>query len=68
MSILDRAQPPSQPRHGRPQLAIVGLAATLALSVGVAVLLELVDPVVVSAQQLEGIVELPFLGSLPRIR
>jgi uncharacterized protein involved in exopolysaccharide biosynthesis len=68
VSILDRAQPPSQPRRGRPKLAILGLAATLALSLGVAVLLELVDPVVVSAQQLEEIVELPFLGSLPRIR
>ena len=41
--------------------------ATLAVSIGVAVLLELVDPVVVSARQLEAIVELPLLGSLPRI-
>ncbi len=68
VSVLDRAQPPSRPTRSRPKLAVLGLAATIALSVGVAVLLELIDPVVVSAQQLEDIVELPLLGSLPRIR
>jgi uncharacterized protein involved in exopolysaccharide biosynthesis len=68
VSILDRAEPPSQPKRSRPKLAMLGLAATLALSLGVAVLLELIDPVVVSAEQLEEIVELPLLGSLPRIR
>lgn len=68
VSILDHAEPPTQPKHGRPKLAVLGLMAAFALSGGVAVLLELVDPVVVSARQLEGIMELPLLGSLPRIR
>jgi len=68
VSVLDRAQPPSEPKRSRPKLAVLGIMATLAASIGVAVLLELVDPVVVSAQQLEAIVELPLLGSLPRIQ
>jgi succinoglycan biosynthesis transport protein ExoP len=68
VSVLDRARPPAEPKRSRPRLAVFGFVATLALSAGLAVLLELVDPVVVSAQQLEGIVELPLLGSLPRIR
>ena len=68
VSVLDRAQPPSKPERSRPKLAALGLVATLALSAGVAVLLELIDPVVVSARQLEAIVDLPLLGSLPRIR
>jgi len=67
VSVLDRAQPPAEPERSRPKLAVLGLMVTLALSAGLAVLLELVDPVVVSARQLEGIVGLPLLGSLPRI-
>jgi len=68
VSVLDRAQPPAEPERNRPKLAALGLVATLALSAGVAVLLELIDPVVVSARQLEAIVDLPLLGSLPRIQ
>ncbi len=68
VSVLDRAQPPAEPTRSRPTLAVFGFMATIALSAGLGVLLEFVDPVVVSAQQLEGIVDLPLLGSLPRIR
>jgi uncharacterized protein involved in exopolysaccharide biosynthesis len=68
VSILDRAQPPSEPSRSRPKLAVLGLMATFALTAGVAVLFELLDPVIVSAHQLEGIAELPLLGSLPKTR
>ena len=67
MAILDRAQPPSGPIRPRWVVLLAGAGATLALSLALAVLLELVDPVVVSARQLEGIAEHPVLGSLPRI-
>jgi uncharacterized protein involved in exopolysaccharide biosynthesis len=67
VSILDPAQPPSSPSLSRWHLLAGGVSATLVLAVGIAVLLELVDPVIVSTRQLEAIAERVALGSLPRI-
>jgi capsular polysaccharide biosynthesis protein len=44
-----------------------GLVGSLAFALALAVLLELVDPVLLSPRQLEDIASLPVLGSLPRI-
>lgn len=67
VSILDPAQPPSAPSRPRWHLVAGGVMGALVLAFGIAVLLELVDPVIVSTRQLETIAEQPVLGSLPRI-
>jgi capsular polysaccharide biosynthesis protein len=41
--------------------------ASLALALGIGILLEIRDPVLVSADQLELVSELPVLGSVSRI-
>ena len=68
IEILERARPPAQPKLSRLLLAVAGIVASLGLAVAVALLLELVDPVVLSYQQLEQVIDRPVLGSLPRIR
>jgi uncharacterized protein involved in exopolysaccharide biosynthesis len=67
VSLLDPAVPPRAPEVSRWLVAAGGLGASLALALALAVLLELVDPVLISNRQLEEIAELPVLGSLPRI-
>ena len=44
-----------------------GLGASFALAFGIAILLELLDPVVLNVEQLETLVGQKVLGSLPRI-
>jgi succinoglycan biosynthesis transport protein ExoP len=68
VSILNRARPPSMPVRPRWMLLVGGIAASLAFALGVAVLLELIDPVVVSAGQLEKIADPRVLGSMPWVR
>jgi uncharacterized protein involved in exopolysaccharide biosynthesis len=67
VSLLDPATPPRAPQLSRWLILAGGLGASLALAIALAVLLELVDPVLLSARQLEEIASLPVLGSLPRI-
>jgi uncharacterized protein involved in exopolysaccharide biosynthesis len=68
IEILERARPPAAPKRSRWLLLAAGIALSLGLSVAVALLLELLDPVVLNARQLEQLVDRPVLGSLPRVR
>lgn len=63
---LDEAQAPPSPDRPRWMIAAAGVAGTLALALASAVLLELFDPVVVNARQLEQLSSHPVLGSVPR--
>ena len=67
VSLLDPAVAPGAPAVSRWLIGAGGLAASFGLALALAVLLELVDPVLLSNRQLEDIAELPVLGSLPRI-
>lgn len=67
VEVLDRAVPPSSPERTRLKYLIAGLAASLLGAVGVAMLLELLDPVIVSARQIEDELGLRVLGSIGRI-
>jgi uncharacterized protein involved in exopolysaccharide biosynthesis len=67
VSLLDPAMPPKSPQVSRWLVLLFGVAGSLVVSLAVAVLLELIDPVLIDARQLEDIGELPVLGSLPRI-
>lgn len=67
VSLLDSAQVPTSPKLPRWMILGGGVAGSLAVALALAVLLELVDPVVVSAQQLEELAKRPVLGTIPRV-
>jgi uncharacterized protein involved in exopolysaccharide biosynthesis len=67
VQVLDRAEPPSQPDSKRLRMLLVGLAGAVFAALAVGIALELLDPVVVSAKQLEDELGLPLLGSVGRI-
>ncbi len=67
VSILDAARVPSSPEIPRWLVALGGLAASIALAVAIAFLLELIDPVVLGARQIHKHDGSPVLGSLPYV-
>ena len=67
VSILDNAAVPSAPARPRWMILLAGLAGTVALAVGVAVLLELIDPVVIGASQIGKLSDRPVLGTVPLV-
>ncbi len=66
LSIVDSAEPPSEASKKRLKLAVLGVVASLALAGGIGVFLEILDPVLVSENQLQSITNLPCLGIIPR--
>lgn len=67
VSVLDRALPPSEPELRRRKYMLMGLLASLTAAVGIGVLFELLDPVIVSGEQIERSFAVPVLGSIPKI-
>jgi uncharacterized protein involved in exopolysaccharide biosynthesis len=65
VKILDPALPPSSPDRPSSMVALVGLMGSLGLALAIAVLAELVDPVIVGAAQIEQLVDAEFLGAMP---
>jgi succinoglycan biosynthesis transport protein ExoP len=66
-SLVDPAVEPTRPVRERSFYAAFGGIVSLALAFGVGILLEIRDPVLVSADQLELVSDLPVLGSVSRI-
>ena len=67
VQVLDRALPPGEPEAVREKYLVAGLLATLLAALGLGVGLELLDPVLLSAEQLEERFGVTVLGSVPRI-
>jgi len=67
ISVLDRALPPSEPERTRLKYLLAGLVGSLGLAALLGLGLELLDPVLVSSEQIEEHFGLPVLGSVPRI-
>jgi len=67
ISVLDRAVPPQFAAQTRVKYLALGYLVSLAAALGVAVLFEMVDPVLISAEQVEADFGLPVLGSVPHI-
>ncbi len=65
VSILDSAVPPSSPKISRWFVLLLGLASSAGFAIAVAMLLELVDPVVIGARQVEKLSDRPVLGAVP---
>jgi uncharacterized protein involved in exopolysaccharide biosynthesis len=66
-SVLEEAVPPSAPTRSRWSRLAQGVVASLALSLGVGLLLELLDPVLVTSRQVETASGVPILGSAPHL-
>jgi uncharacterized protein involved in exopolysaccharide biosynthesis len=67
IEVLERARPPDAPEQSRWLVLAVGLLLSLATSMGIGVLFELLDPVLLVARQIEEVAERPVIGSLPRV-
>lgn len=67
VAVLDRARPPDAPAQPMWFTLIFGIVATFGLAIGIAALLELVDPVIVSMAQLNRVAGREGLGSFPEI-
>jgi uncharacterized protein involved in exopolysaccharide biosynthesis len=66
-SIADQAEPPSRPTTTRLMDLLMGVLASFGLAAGTGLLLEALDPVLVSKDQIATISDRPVLGSAPRL-
>ena len=66
-SVLDLADPPTHPTKSRLKYLAAGLLASIACALGIGVVLEILDPVILTTHQLEQIADLPTLGSVRTI-
>ncbi len=66
-SIVSTAEPPMNPIRPRWMFLAGGLTASLGMFVGIGLLLEILDAVVLAPNQLEAASQLPVLGSAPWI-
>jgi uncharacterized protein involved in exopolysaccharide biosynthesis len=67
VSILDPASPPPTAKRAHWQVALGGVAAALAMALGLGLFLEWRDPLLLTAEALESMAGVPVLGSLPHI-
>lgn len=68
LSRLEEAVPPDSPKYPKPLLLLGALLGSLAFGALLGVLLELVDPVVLTRSDLETATGMPVLGIVPRAR
>jgi succinoglycan biosynthesis transport protein ExoP len=66
VAVLDRATPPSEPMESRYRKAMMFVIMTIGMVGGVGLLLEFMDPVIVSAEHFERIGSSPLLGAVYR--
>jgi polysaccharide biosynthesis transport protein len=67
VSILDNAAVPSAPTRPRWMIFLAGIAGTIGLAGALAILLELIDPVIVGARQVAKLSDRPVLGTVPLV-
>jgi uncharacterized protein involved in exopolysaccharide biosynthesis len=67
VAILDAATPPGAPENPVWLFLLGGVVGSLGLALGIALLLELLDPVLVSTSGLEAATGAPVLGTVPRM-
>lgn len=66
-TVLDAAIPPNSPDSSPIKMLFVIVVGTFGTAVALAILLEIVDSVVVTASEIEGHYRLPVLGSIPSL-
>ena len=63
VQVIDQPSDPTRPATSRFKLLMIGIAASLAFSIGLATLFEQLDPTLRSAEQLAAVTDLPVLAS-----
>lgn len=66
-TVLDAAVPPAEPDSSPIKMLVVLIVGSFGAAVSLAILLELVDSVIVTASEIENEYRLPVLGSIPRL-
>jgi succinoglycan biosynthesis transport protein ExoP len=67
VSILDPAVAPSSPQVARSMVVLIGLLVSVGMAAGIALLLELIDPVVIHSRQIQKLSGRPVLGTVPHV-
>jgi uncharacterized protein involved in exopolysaccharide biosynthesis len=67
VSVLEAAVPPAQPERSQLLYLAAGFVASIGFALGVAFLLEIFDPVLLTPEQIEAEFGVPVLGSAPRV-
>jgi len=67
-TILDKAVPPREPENSPLKYVLAGIVGSVLLAIGVGVLFEMLDAVIVGADEIEREFQVPVLGSVARIR
>jgi len=66
-SVIESATPPTHPNRSTLKLLLMGFVGSVGFAGLVGILLEILDPVVLDAAQMELVTDTPMLGSAPRI-
>ena len=66
-TVLDRAVTPTEPDSSPIKALVVLFVGTFGAAIALAILLELIDPVIVSTNEIEGNYRIPVIGSIPRL-
>ncbi len=67
VEVVDRARKPSRAEQSRRRIALLGLLASIGVSMALGLLFEMLDPVVVNRSQVESMSGVPVLGSVAHI-
>ncbi len=67
VEVLEEAQAGDSPEKGRFKIALAGVVASFGLAVATGLVLELRDPVIVTAQGVETLSGVPVLGVIPKL-
>jgi len=67
-TILDKAVPPRDPENSSLKYILAGVVGSFLMAIAVGVLLEVIDSVIVGAEEIERDFQIPVLGSVARIR
>lgn len=67
VAVLEEAVPPLVPEKGRLKIALAGVVASFGLALAAALVFELRDPVIATAQGVEALAGVPVLGVMPKV-
>ena len=66
-TVIDRAVTPIRPDSSPLKMLVVLIVGTFGAAIALAILLELIDPVIVSTSEIEANYRIPVIGSIPRL-
>lgn len=67
VAVLEEAVPPLAPEKGRLKIVLAGILASFGLAAVAALVFELRDPVIATAQGVEALAGVPVLGVMPKV-